>query len=100
MGHQQALSEVAVERSVVEGTLSYRAQFSYATATGLLSDSWMTSFEDALPIRKLSVFKGQRNLAGCWCCATTLRHAGLESRHEHDQLFGCISPTRRSESFP
>ncbi|PQZ92208.1 hypothetical protein CQ018_11880 [Arthrobacter sp. MYb227] len=100
MGHQQALSELAVERSVVEGTLSYKAHLSYAIATGLLSDSWVTSFEDSLPNRKLSAFKGQRNFVGFWWCATNLRHAGLESRHEHNQLFGYISPTRRSASVP
>ncbi|QXQ08766.1 TnsA-like heteromeric transposase endonuclease subunit [Paeniglutamicibacter sp. Y32M11] len=86
MGHQQALSEIAAEQSVVEGTLSYRAQFSYAATTGVLSASWMIPFEDALPIRRLSAFKGQRNFVGLWWCATNLRHVGFESWCERDRL--------------
>lgn len=48
MGHQQALSEVAVEQSIDKGTLNYRAQFSYATTTGLLSDSWRIPFDHGI----------------------------------------------------
>lgn len=46
----------------------------------------MTPFEDALPIRKLLAFKGQRNFVGFWWCTTNLRHVGFESWCERDQL--------------
>ncbi|GAA1890766.1 hypothetical protein GCM10009715_40490 [Paeniglutamicibacter psychrophenolicus] len=63
MGHQQALSEVVVEQSVVEGTPSYSAHFSYVATTGPLANFWMTPFEGTLPILKLSAFMGAQV---CW----------------------------------
>ncbi len=86
MGRQLAVPEVLGQHSVVEGTLSFRAQFSFAPTTGRLSESWMIPFEECLPIRIIARFKGQRNFAVLWCSATNQRHVGFESWCERDQL--------------
>lgn len=46
----------------------------------------MIPFENSLPIRRLTAFKGQRNFAGLWWCATNQRHVGFESWCEGDNL--------------
>jgi hypothetical protein len=85
MGRQLAVPEVLGQHSVVEGTLSFRAQFSSEPTTGRLSDSWMIPFEACSPIRIIAAFRGKPNFAGLWC-ATNRRHVGFESWYERDQL--------------
>jgi hypothetical protein len=46
----------------------------------------MIPFENSAPIRRLTAFKGQRNFAGLWWCATNERHVGFESWCERDNL--------------
>lgn len=68
------------------GTLTFRERFNSAPTTAYLADCWMVPFEHAEPIRSLAAFKGQRNFAGLWWCATNQRHVGFESWCERDQL--------------
>lgn len=86
MGHQLVVSEANAGHSVLAGTLSFRAQFSPAPTTGNLADSWTIPFEHSIPIRRPTAYKGQRNFAGLWWCATNQRHVGFESWCERDQL--------------
>lgn len=86
MGRPLVVSEVSAGHSVLAGTLSFRAQFSFAPTTRHLSDAWMVPFENSLPIRRPAAYKGQHNFAGLWWCATNQRHVGFESWCERDQL--------------
>ncbi|WP_426989217.1 TnsA-like heteromeric transposase endonuclease subunit [Pseudarthrobacter sp. Y6] len=85
MGHAAA-AEAYAGRDIAPGTLTYREQFSSAPRTGHLAECWMIPFENSLPIRRLTAFKGQRNFAGLWWCATNQRHVGFESWCERDNL--------------
>lgn len=80
------VSEANAGHAVLAGTLNFRAQFSSASTTSHLADSWMIPFEHALPIRRPTAYKGQHNFAGLWWCATNQRHVGFESWCERDQL--------------
>lgn len=79
-------SEANVGHAVLAGTLNFRAQFSSASITSHLSDSWTIPFDHSLPIRRPAAHKGQHNLAGLWWCATNQPHVGFESWGERDQL--------------
>ncbi|GAC1367998.1 MAG: TnsA-like heteromeric transposase endonuclease subunit [Pseudarthrobacter sp.] len=86
MGLAAAASEAYAGRNIAPGALTYREQFSSAPRTGHLADCWMIPFENSVPIRRLTAFKGQRNFAGLWWCATNHRHVGFESWCERDNL--------------
>lgn len=74
------------ERGTAPGTLIFREQDSSAPSAAQLSKCWMVPFEDALPVRSVTTFKGQRNFSGLWWCATNQRHVGFESWCERDYL--------------
>lgn len=86
MGHAAAASEARAGRYIAPGTLTFRERFSAAPRTGQLAECWMTPFENSLPIRRPTAFKGQHNFAGLWWCATNQRHVGFESWCERDNL--------------
>lgn len=81
-----AASNVQPRRRDSAGSLSFREQFSAAPTSGSLIECWMVPFEDARPVRTPAAFKGQRNFAGLWWCASTGRHVGFESWCERDHL--------------
>ncbi|MEV8184051.1 TnsA-like heteromeric transposase endonuclease subunit [Specibacter sp. NPDC078692] len=86
MGRSIAASDALAGHHAPAGTLLFREQFTSAPTTSQLADCWMIPFEHAQPIRAPAAFKGQRNFAGLWWCATIQRHIGFESWCERDQL--------------
>ncbi|MBP0452095.1 TnsA-like heteromeric transposase endonuclease subunit [Kitasatospora sp. RG8] len=53
---------------------------------GPLEVMWPARFEDGLPVRGFSSFKGQRNFTGWYWAATGAVHIGFESWVERDHL--------------
>ncbi|MCP9002090.1 TnsA-like heteromeric transposase endonuclease subunit [Pseudarthrobacter sp. RMG13] len=86
MGRAMAAFDLCTERETAPGTLFFREQDAAAPTTAILSDCWMVPFENALPVRDVAAFKGQRNFSGLWWCATNQRHVGFESWCERDRL--------------
>ncbi len=86
MGRSTAASDTLAGLRDIAGTLTFREQFSSAPTTKFLADCWTVPFENARPIRSPAAYKGQRNFAGLWWCATNQRHVGFESRCERDHL--------------
>lgn len=98
MGHAAAASAARAGRDIAPGTLTFREQFSSARMTGNLAECWMIPFENSPPIRRPAAFKGQRDLAGLWWCATNQRHVGFESWCERDNLI-CLDFDRNVAGF-
>lgn len=86
MGRALTASDVRTGREPIPGTLTFREQHSPAPINGHLSECWSTPVENVVPVRVAAAFKGQRNFAGLWWCATNRRHVGFESWCERDQL--------------
>ncbi len=53
---------------------------------GPLEVMWSARFEDGMPVRGLSSYKGQRNFTGWYWAATGAVHVGFESWVERDHL--------------
>lgn len=60
-----AAFDLCSERETAPGTSFFREQDAAAPTTAILSDCWMVPFEDALPVRDVAAFKGQRNSLDC-----------------------------------
>lgn len=86
MGRAMAAPDDHAQRLNSVGSLSFREQFSLALSSGSLLECWMVPFENARPVRAAAAFKGQRDFAGLWWCATNQRHVGFESWCERDHL--------------
>lgn len=80
-----AASDICAGREE-RASLTFRGQFSSAQTTGSLLDCWSVAFENVRPVRTPTAYKGQRNFAGLWWCATNRRHVGFESWCERDHL--------------
>lgn len=86
MGRSTTASDTLAGQRDLAGTLTFREQFSSVPTTRFLADCWNVPFEHARAIRSPAAYKGQRNFAGLWWCATNQRHVGFESWCERDHL--------------
>lgn len=51
-----------------------------------LSSCWTVPFEQALPVRAFTSYKGQKSFSGLWWFSTTSEHVGYESWLERDRV--------------
>lgn len=79
-------SRLVSQRLDAAAFVTFKERFSAGTETRPISDAFMVAFEDVHPVRRPAAFKGQRNFAGLWWCATNQRHVGFESWCERDNL--------------